>query len=88
MQKQYSFVRGSVSNNIKNYIQFCAMFGVTEIKSLTRICNSASFVDHILASVPERIYQKGVIDVGLSDRQHIYCARKISSMKTGDVPKK
>ena len=31
--------------------------------------------------------QKGVIDLGVSDHQQIFCARKISRIKTGDVHK-
>ena len=59
------------------------------IKSPTRItCSSISLFDHILASLSERISQKGVINVGLSDHQLIYCTRKTCRIKTGVVPKK
>ena len=65
------------------------MFGFTQlIKSPTRItCNSTSLIDHMLASLPNRISQEGEINVGLSDHQLIYCTRKISRVKTGGVHK-
>ena len=50
-------------------------------------CSSASLVDHILSSVPTRISKEGVINVGLSVHQLIYCTRKISGIKTGGVHK-
>ena len=66
------------------------MFGLTQIiKSPTHItCSSTSLIDHILAGAPERIYQEGVINVGLSDHQLIYCTRKISRIKIGGVQRK
>ena len=66
------------------------MFGLTKIiKSPTRkTCSSTSLINHILASLPERISQEDVINVGLSDHQLIYCTRKISKIKTGGVHKK
>ena len=65
------------------------MFGLTQIiKSPTRIaCSSTSLIDHILASLPDRISQEGVMNVGLSDHQLIYCIRKISRVKTRGVHK-
>ena len=66
------------------------MFGLTQIiKYPTHItCSSTSLTDHILASLPDRISPEGVMNVGLSYHQLIYCARKISRIKTGRVHKK
>ena len=36
-----------------------------------------------LASYTERVTQQGIIDVGLSDYQLIFCTRKISRIKRG-----
>ena len=44
---------------------------------------SSTIIDHVLASFPERVTQSGVIDIGLSDHQLIYCTRKISRIKRG-----
>ena len=65
------------------------MFGLKQIKSPTHVtCSNTSLIDHILASLPDRISQEGVINVGLSDHQLIYCTRKISRIKIGGVKKK
>ena len=66
------------------------MFGLTQIiKSPTGMaCSSTSLIDHILANLPELLSQEGVINVGLSDHQLIYCTRKISRIKAGGVHKK
>ena len=59
------------------------------MKSPTHItCSSTLLIEHILASLPDRISQESVINVGLSDHQLIHCTRKISGIKTGGVHKK
>ena len=52
----------TVSNDVKNYLKFCTMFGLTQIiKSPTRItCSSTSLIDHILESLPDRDYFEDV----------------------------
>ena len=58
------------------------------IKSPNRItCSTSTLIDHILASFLSRVSQKGVIDVGISDHQLIFCTRKISRLKTGGIHK-
>ena len=61
------------------------MFGLKQLLEVpTRVtCSSSTIIDHILASFPDRVSQQGVIDVGLSDHQIIYCTRKISRIKRG-----
>ena len=61
------------------------MFGLKQlIESPTRItCSSSSIIDHILASFPDRVTQQGILNVGLSDHQLIYCTRKITRIKRG-----
>ena len=83
-------VSTTVSNDVKNDLQFCTVFGLTQIiNSPTRVtCSSTSLIDHIVASLPERIFQEGAVNVGLSDHQLIYCTREISRSKTGCVHKK
>ena len=55
------------------------------IESPTRITEkTSSLLDHILTNVHEKISQSGVIDVGLSDHQMIYCTRKIWKQKFKD----
>ena len=73
----------SVPNDVKNYFDFCTMFGLKQlIESPTQItCSSSSIINHILASFPNRVTQRGVLNVGLSDHQQMYCTRKITSIK-------
>ena len=52
------------------------------IKVPTRLtCNNATIIDY--ASYPERVTQQGIIDVGLSDHQLIFCKRKNSRIERG-----
>ena len=46
-------------------------------------CNSATIIDDILASYPVRVTQQGIIDIGLSDDQLIFCTREIPRIKRG-----
>ena len=75
----------SVSNDVKNYFDFCTVFGLKQlIESSTRItCSSSSIIDHILVSFPDRVTQREILNVGLSDHQLIYCTRQINRIKTG-----
>ena len=75
----------SISSDVKSYYEFCTFFSLHQlIKVPTRItCNSATIIDHILASYQERVTQQGIISVGLSDHQLIFCPRKISRIKSG-----
>ena len=75
----------SVANDVKNYFDFCTMFGLKQlIERATRItCNSSSIIDHILASFPDRVTQQGILNVGLSNHQLVYCTRKITRIKRG-----
>ena len=87
--KSNTLISRSVTNDARNYHQFCTMFGLKQIiKSPTRItCRNTSLIDHILASIPSRVSQHGVINVSVSDHQLIYCTRKINKIKTGGVHK-
>ena len=66
------------------YKELCQTFSLKEIiQEPTRITSTtSSLLDHILTNAGWKISQKGVIDVGLSDHQLIYCTRKILRTKT------
>ena len=82
-QKNNLLQSPSIPSDIKKYYEFCAMFGLKQLIEVpARVtCSSSTITDHILASFPNRVSQQGVIDVGLSNRQIIYCTRKISRIK-------
>ena len=64
-------------HDIKNYHQFCAMHSLKQlIQSPPRVtCSTSTLIDHILTSAPSGVSQKGVINVGVSDHQLIFCTR-------------
>ena len=65
------------------YKELCQTFSLKEIIQVpTRVTSTtSSLLDHILTNAGWKISQKGVIDVGLSDHQMIYCTRKILRTK-------
>ena len=67
-------------NGIKRYKEFCSLHGIEQLlTSPTRITkNSSSLLDHVLTNSADRISQFGIVNVGLSDHQLIYCTRKIT----------
>ena len=74
----------SVPNDVKNYFEFCTMFGLKQlIESPIRItCSSYSIIDYILASFPNRVIQRGILNAGFSDYHLNYCTRKITRITT------
>ena len=69
----------------KLYKTFLVSFGLTQIlRQPTRItCNSSSLIDHILTNAQNKISQSGIIDLGISDHQLIYCTRKVTRNNSG-----
>ena len=76
-------LKSSSSVLVNKYKEFCQKFSLTEIiKEPTRItCSTSTLCDHIFTNSAEKASQKGVIDVGISDHQLIYCTRKIKRIK-------
>ena len=70
---------------IRKYTEFCPLQGLTQIiKKATRVTEkTSSLLDHILINSKDKISQSGVIDIGISDHQLIYCTRKTLRSKTG-----
>ena len=68
----------------KKYYECFTPFGLKQlIKCQTRVTwQSSSILDHVLASFPDRVSQIGVIDIGISDHQLIYCTRKTARIKS------
>ena len=84
-QKYNLLLCQSVPNDVKNYFDFCRMFGLKMlIESPAWItCSNSSMINHILASFPNRVIQWSILNVELSDHQIIYCTRKITRLKIG-----
>ena len=47
-------------------------------------CETSTLIDHILVNSNEKISQYGVIDIGISDHQMIYCTRKLVRNTSGE----
>ena len=77
-------VSNTIPYDVRKYRRFCNFFSLKQlISSPTRIIyNSSTIIDHILASYPDRVSQKGIIDIGISDHQLIFCTRKTLKTKT------
>ena len=78
--------RGNISNGIKRYEEFCSLHGLKQlIQEATRITEtSETLLDHIISNSTQKVSQHGVLNLGLSDHQMIYCTRKSTRAKTHD----
>ena len=79
-----TIVSKTIPYNVRKYQEFCIVFNLKQLISCpTRItCSSSTIIGHILASYPYRVSQKGIIDIGTSDHQLIFCTRKTLKTKT------
>ena len=68
----------------QSYHEVCRFFALKQlIKVPTKTTTSSyTIIDHILESYQVRVTQCGIIDISLSDRQFIYCTRKIFKIKS------
>ena len=78
--------RGSKSNGIKRYKEFCSLHGLRQlIQEATHITEtSETLLDHIISNSTQKVSQHGVLNLGLSDHQMIYCTRKSTRAKNYD----
>ena len=62
----------------KKYSQFCSMHSLKQlIRSSTRVAKATStLLDHILTNANELVSQSGVLDIGPSDHDLVFCTRK------------
>ena len=73
-EKCSAIVSETIPYDVRKYQEFCNVFNLKQlIPCPTRItCSSSTIIDHILASYPDRVSQKGMIDIIISDRQLIF----------------
>ena len=71
---------------VKINIDLCFSHSLHQlIRKPTRTTKHAkTLIDHILTNYPEKIIQSGVIEMGLSDHELIYCSRKTSLLKLNE----
>ena len=65
---------------IRSYLELCFTHSLELIITMsTRVTDqTATLIDHILTNSPDKVSQSGVIDLGFSDDNLIYCTRKTS----------
>ena len=68
----------------RSYLEFCFTHALEQIITRpTRVTDqTATLIDHIYTNSPNNVSQSGVIDLGLSDHDLIYCTRKTSLPKS------
>ena len=73
-----------MSSMTKEYLDLCLSFSLKQLISVpTRVTETtATLIDHILTNSSQKIIQSGVIELGLSDHELIYCTRKSSLSKS------
>ena len=80
IQKSANTVNKEILHLTRSYLEFCFTHSLEQIITRpTRITDqTATLIDHILTNSPDKVSQSGVIDLGLSDHDLIYCTRKTS----------
>ena len=70
---------------LKQYKDFLCTYGLKQlVKSPTRItCTSSSIIDHVITNSNEKVSECGVIDIGISDHEMIFCTRKLVRNRPG-----
>ena len=83
-KKRISWIASQFQVVFQSYYEVCIFFALKQlIKVPTKTTTSSyTIIDHNLESYQERVTQRGVIDICLSDHQLIYCRRKIFNIKS------
>ena len=82
--KSANTINKEIPHLTRSYLEFCFTNSLEQIITRpTRVTDqSATLIDHILTNSPDKVSQSGVIDLGLSDHDLIYCTRKTSLPKS------
>ena len=78
--------RASKSIGIKRYNEFCSLHGLwLLIQEPTRTTEKSETLSyHIISNAIQNVSQHGLLNLGLSDHQMIYCTRKCTRAKNHD----
>ena len=79
-----TIVSDTIPYDVRKYQELCNAFNLKQLISRPTCITSSSstIIDHILASYPDRVSQEGIIDIGISNHQLIFCTRKTLKTKT------
>ena len=77
-KKCSTIVSNTIPYDVRKYQKFCNVFNLKQLISCPTCVTSSSstIIDHILRSYPDRVSQKGIIDIEISDHRLIFCTRK------------
>ena len=83
-EKCSTIVSNTIPYDVRKYQEFCNVFNLKQLISCqTRItCSSSTIIDYSLASYLDRVSQKGIIDIEISDHELMFCTRKTLKTKT------
>ena len=83
-RKSANAINKEMPHLTRSYLEFCRTHSLEQITTRsTRVADqTATLVDHILTNSPDKVSQSGIIDLGLSDRDLMYCTRKKSLPKS------
>ena len=74
--KSANTINKEIPHLTTSYLEFYLAHSLEQIKDQTRVTDqTASLIYHILTNSPDKVSQSGVIDLGLSDHDLIYCTR-------------
>ena len=70
----------------KQYMDLCFSHSLHQLAAEpTRTTErTKTLTNHVLTNSPEQLIQSGFIDMGLSDYELTYCARKMSLLKSNE----
>ena len=82
--KSANTVNKEIAHLTRAYLEFCFTHSLEQIMTRpTRVTDqTASLIHRILKNSPDKVSQSGVIDLGLSGHDLIYCTRKTSLLKS------
>ena len=82
--KPTNIINKEITHLTRSYLELCFTHSLEQIitRPIRITDQTATLIDHILTNSTDKVSQSGVIDLGLSDRDLIYCIRKTSLPKS------
>ena len=78
LKKQYSDSYSQAPPIVNNYTELCFSHSLHQLimKPTRTTEHTKTLIDHILTNSSENVIQSGVIEMGLSDHELVYCSKK------------
>ena len=65
-QLQFQILSHTMYGNTRNFVIFFSLRQLISCPACIS-CSNSTIIDHILTSYPDRVSQKGIIDIGIPD---------------------